>query len=99
MSINTTDQVIYATGLNVVTNGTAVQYNYGDVLPVATSNTDIANRIALRSMGALRMVAAATSPSDFDTAALTAADAGATQDDTNQPVLMTPDGLPVVADY
>ena len=99
MSLNVTDQVIFATGLNVVTGGVAAQYNFGDVLPVATTNTDIANRNTLRGMGAIRMVAAASDPSDFDAAALTAADAGETQDNTTQPILMTPDGLPVVADY
>jgi hypothetical protein len=99
VSLNTADQVIFATGLNIVTNGAAVQYPFGAVLPAATLDVDIASRNALRGMGALRMVAAATDPADFNAAALTAAEAGEVQSAGTLPVLMTPDGLPVVADY
>jgi hypothetical protein len=97
MALTVTDQVMFAAGLSIVTNGVAAPYLYGDVLPVATLAADLAARATLRSTGALRMVTVATTLADFATAAMTCATSAASQAGVLLPVLESPGAMPVVA--
>jgi hypothetical protein len=105
VAVSVADQCIAKYGLAVTTGGTPAQYNYGDILPAASTAADLAVRQALRGGGLLRAVTACTAVGDFNTAAMSAAtqqaasEAASTATTLAKPVMSAPGSLPVVANY
>jgi hypothetical protein len=105
MAVSIADQCSAKGGCTVVTGGVSAQYNYGDILPVASTAADLANRQTLRGCGLLRAVTNCTAVGDFTTAATAAANQQAANESAStgttlaKPVMSAPGSLPVVANY
>jgi hypothetical protein len=105
MAVSIADQCCAKQGCAVTTGGTPANYNYGDVLPAASTAADLAVRQTLRMCGILRAVTACTAVGDFNTAAMAAAtqqaanEAASTGTTLAKPVMSCGGSLPVVANY
>jgi len=105
MAVSVADQCIAKYGCTVSTGGSSASYAYGDVLPAATADADLAVRATLRQCGMLRAVTACTTAGDFNTAMLAAAtcdallESGSTSTALAKPVAPVSGSLPVVANY
>jgi hypothetical protein len=105
MAVSVQDQCTAKFGVTVSTGGTPASYNYGDILPVASTSADLAVRAVLRSGGLLRSVTNTTAVGDFNTAAMASATQGAALESAStvttlaKPVMVCGGSLPVVANY